>query len=137
MPSLVTLVVGWAVIVFALHGMVADPSANAPHLFRLLIGLNLVNDAIVVPAVIVLALLVRRWLAPWLVLPVQVGLIVSAVVTLYAVPLVGSWGKSAQAGPSRLPFNYAHNLIGVLAVIWLACTVLALWRRRRARTTSS
>lgn len=129
--SVVCLVAGWAVIVFAIHGMVADPSANPPHLFRLLVELNVLNDAIAVPVIIALAVVARRWLPVWLLLPVQAGLVVSAVVALYAVPLVGGWGKSAAAGPSRLPFDYAHNLAGVLVIVWLICGLWALWRWRR------
>ena len=130
---LACLVLGWAVIIFAIHGMVGDPSANPPHLFRLLIELNVLNDAIVVPVVIVLALLLRRWLPGWLLLPVQAGLVSSALVTLYAAPLVGGWGKSVAAGSSRLPFDYAHNLLEVLAVVWVVCGLWALGRRRLAR----
>jgi hypothetical protein len=102
----------------------------------LLIGLNVVNDAIVIPIVFVLAWLVRRMLPRWAVVPVEIGLFASAVVVLYAYPLVGGWGHTARAGPSRLPHDYADSLAVVLGVIWLVCALGALaagqWRRRRA-----
>ena len=130
------LVVGWAVIVFALHGMISEPSANPPNLFRLLIGLNVVNDAIVIPIVLVISLLVRRVLPRWALVPVQIGLFASAVVVLYAYPLLGGWGHTARAGPSRLPHDYAGSLAVVLGTIWLVCALGALatrqWRRRTA-----
>jgi len=128
----VFLLVGWAVIIFAIHGMVAD-RANPPGVWKLLVGLNIVNDALVAPVLVVVAVLVRRLVPGWLVAPLDVGLIASAVVTLYAYPLVGSWGKSAAAGYSRLPFDYAHSLLMVLGAIWFACALLALWSWSRKR----
>jgi len=130
------LAVGWAVIAFAIHGLVAD-RANPPAVFELLVGLNVLNDAVVVPVVIILAVLVRRLAPAWAVVPVDVGLLVSAVVVIYAFPLVGSWGKSARAGTSRLPFDYAHSLLMVLGAVWVVCALWALWSWRRARSTAA
>jgi hypothetical protein len=130
------LVVGWAVIVFALHGMISNPGANPSNLFRLLIGLNVVNDALVIPVVLAISLLVRRALPRWAILPVQVGLFASAVVVLYAYPLLGGWAHTARAGPSRLPHDYADSLAWVLGIIWVVCALGAIgarqWRRRPA-----
>ena len=130
------LVIGWAVILFALHGMISEPSADPRNLFRLLIGLNVVNDAIVIPIVLVISLLVRRVLPQWALVPVQIGLFASAVVVLYAYPLLGGWGHTARAGPSRLPHDYAGSLTVVLSAIWLVCGLGALaarqWRHRPA-----
>ena len=70
-------------------------SANPPHLFRLLIGLNVVNDAVVIPIVLAISVLVRRVLPRWCILSAQVGLFASAVVVLYAYPLLGDWGRTA------------------------------------------
>lgn len=128
------LIVGWAVIVFALHGMISEPASNPHDLFRLLIGLNVVNDTLVIPVVLAISLLVRRVLPRWAILPVQVGLFASAVVVLYAYPLLGGWGHTARAGPSRLPHDYAESLIWVLGAICLVCALGAIaarqWRRR-------
>ena len=107
--------------------------ANPPQVWKLLIGLNIVNDALVAPALVVAAFVVRRFVPGWLVAPLDVGLIASAVVTLYAYPLVGSWGKSAAAGSSRLPFDYAHSLLMVLGAIWFVCALLAVWSWSRKR----
>jgi hypothetical protein len=131
-----SLIVGWAVIVFALNGMLSEPASNPPNLFRLLIGLNVVNDALVIPIVLAISLLVRRVLPRWAILPVQVGLFASAVVVIYAYPLLGGWGHTARAGPSRLPHDYADSLAWVLGAIWLVCALMAVaarqWRRRPA-----
>jgi hypothetical protein len=129
--QVVSLAVGWAVIIFALHGMLADRSSNPPHLFRLLIGLNIVNDAVAIPIVLAISVLLRRVLPPWCILSAQIGLFASAVVVLYAYPLLGDWGRTVNAGSSRLPFNYAHNILWVLATIWLVCGAILLWQWRR------
>jgi hypothetical protein len=130
------LIVGWAVIVFALHGMISNPGANPSNLFRLLIGLNVVNDALVIPIVLAISLLVRRALPRWAILPVQVGLFASVVVVLYAYPLLGGWAHTTRAGPSRLPHDYADSLAWVLGIIWLVCALGAIgarqWRRHPA-----
>jgi hypothetical protein len=133
-----TLAVGWGVIAFGVHGMASNWSgSNPPVVLRTIVGLNVVNDALVVPAVLLVAVACRRVLARWLVVPVDVGLILTAVVVVYSYPLVGSWGKSARAGTSRLPWNYAHNLAVVVGVIWAACALLALWSWNRSRPARS
>lgn len=130
------LLVGWAVVVFGMHGLVSNWSgSNPPAVLRTAIGLNVVNDALVVPGVLLVAAACRRLLPRWLLVPVQVGLIVTAVVVLYAYPLVGSWGKSSRAGTSVLPWNYAHNLLVVVGSVWAFCALLGLWSWTRARAT--
>ena len=132
------LLVGWAVIAFALHGLISQPASNPPNLFRLLVSLNVVNDAIVIPIVLGISLLVRRILPRWAIMPAQIGLFASAVVVLYAYPLLGGWGHTARAGPSRLPHDYADSLAFVLGTIWLVCALGAIaarqWQRRPARS---
>lgn len=130
------LVIGWAVIIFALHGMISERAANPPGLFKLLIGLNIVNDALVIPIVLALSVLMRRLLPKWALLPTQFGLFASAIILLYAYPLIGGWGHSARAGYSRLPYDYAHNIWWPLGAIALACGFLAIWQRRRHSSSS-
>ena len=132
----VFLVAGWGLIGYALTEMVLHASsANPPQLFILLVGLNVVNDLVVVPVTIGLALLARRLCPPWLLAPVQLGLIVTAAVLVYAAPIVGGFGRSAAAGASRLPWNYTQNVAVVLGVVWGVVVLLAVWSwRRRARS---
>jgi hypothetical protein len=125
------LIVGWVSIVIGLFGILDHrSSANPFKVFRLLVGLNVFNDAVVVPVVLGLAFAVHRWAPRWLLAPMQIWLIVSGVVSLYAYPLVGAFGKKPSQ-PSELPFNYAHNLLIVLGCITLFCLGLAVrsWRR--------
>jgi hypothetical protein len=129
------LVVGWIAIAIGLFGVFDHPKqASAFNVFRLLVGLNIVNDAIAIPALLLVAWAVWRWAPEWCLVPVQVWLIVGGIVTLYAYPLVGSYGK-ARANSSQLPFNYAHNLLIVLACVTVVCGLLAYrsWRKERTR----
>jgi hypothetical protein len=129
----VGLAVGWVAIVIGLFGVFDHASqANPFKVFRLLLGLNIFNDAVVVPVVLGLAFAVHRWAPRWLLVPAQVWLIICGVVSLYAYPLVGDFGRKPSQ-PSELPFNYAHNLMIVLACITLFCAGLAVrfWRRQR------
>jgi hypothetical protein len=131
----ILLVVGWIAIAIGLFGVFDHPKqASAFNVIRLLIGLNIVNDAIAIPVLLLVAWVVRRWAPGWCLVPVQVWLIVAGIVILYAYPLVGSYGK-ARGNASQLPFNYAHNLLIVLGCITVGCGLLAYgsWRKDRAR----
>ena len=133
--SRVCLVLGWGVIGYALYETVTHWNAtNPPQLFTLLIGLNLVNDLVVVPVVIGLAVVARRLCPPWLLGSVQLGLIITGAVLLYAAPLLGGFGHVAAAGTSRLPWNYTQNLAVVLGAVWGVCGLLSLWTWRRTRS---
>ena len=128
---------GWVAILIGLfgifdHGSQADPL----RVFRLLIGLNIFNDAVVVPVVLGVGFAAHRWVPRWLLVPTQVWLIICGVVSLYAYPLVGGFGRKPSQ-PSELPFNYSHNLLIVLSCITLFCAGLAVraWRRQRRTAT--
>lgn len=127
----VAVVAGWTAIGIGLFGVFDHPgSANAFKVFRLLIGLNIVNDALVVPTLLLMAFLVRRWAPRWLIVPAEVWFIMSGAVAVYAYPLVGGFGKS-KVNPSVLPHNYAHDLLIVIGCITAFSALLALrsWRR--------
>jgi fatty acid desaturase len=125
------LLAGWGVLAFGLVGLLLHPESSPPALFRLLVGLNVANVALVAPAIVVVAALVRRAVPRWAVAPVGVGLIATAVVVVYAYPLVGGFDRTARAGSSRLPLNYTHSLAMVLGAIWFVCAAMALWAWRR------
>jgi hypothetical protein len=128
------LVVGWAGIVFGLQGLISHPAPGKPFdTLRTLVLLNIANDALIVPVLIGMALLLRRLLPRWTITGVQVGLLASGVVLLFAYPLLGDWGRTARAGYSRLPWDYAHNVAIVLAGIWFVAACIAAWSWRRTR----
>ncbi len=127
--------IGWTAIGIGLFGVLDHPgSANAFKVFRLLVGLNIVNDAIVIPTVLVLAFAVRRLAPRWLILPAQVWFIMAGTVVVYAYPLVGGYGRS-KVNSSILPHDYAHSLLIVLGSITLFSALLALRSWRRARVS--
>ena len=62
------MAIGWTVIGVGLFGVFDHPgSANAFKVFRLLVGLNVVNDAVVIPTLLLLAFAVRRLAPRWLI----------------------------------------------------------------------
>jgi hypothetical protein len=128
--------VGWAVMAFAGWGILGDPGAtNPPQLVRWVVGAALVHDLLVAPIVTAVAVLLALRAPAWWGRPVGWAVAASAVVVLFAVPLVRGFGKH-ELNASALPRDYTANLIGVVAMIWaataLTITVRAL-RRRRAR----
>ena len=129
------MAIGWAAIGVGLFGVFDHPgSANAFKVFRLLIGLNVVNDAVVIPTLLLLAFTARRLAPRWLMMPMQVWFIMAGAVTVFAYPMVGDFGRS-KVNPSILPHNYAHSLLIVLGCITVFSALLA-WRSwRRARSS--
>ena len=128
-PFWVALAVGWSMIAFGIHGIIdrVGGRTNPVGLARLFIGLNLVHDVVVAPVVIVAGVALGRVL-PRAVRPViQGALIVSAVVVLYAYPLVCGYGRIAES-PSVLPLDYGHGLLVVLATIWAATLAILVGR---------
>ncbi|HUC04766.1 MAG TPA: hypothetical protein VL961_05155 [Acidimicrobiales bacterium] len=131
----VGVALGWTAIGIGLFGLVDHPrSASAFKVLRLLIGLNVVNDAVVVPAVLLLALAVRRMAPRWFILPAQVWFIAAGSVSVYAYPLVGGFGRS-KVNASILPHDYAHSYLIVLGCITAFSALLAWRSRRRARVS--
>jgi hypothetical protein len=129
----IAVAIGWTAIGIGLFGVFDhSTSVHAFKLLRLLIGLNIVNDAIIVPVVLGIAYVVRRKSPRWLMAPAQVWLMMCGVICLYAYPFVGDYGRMAS-NPSLLPFNYAHRLLLLLGIITAACSVLAFISWRRAR----
>ncbi|HEY3841813.1 MAG TPA: hypothetical protein VGL48_01070 [Acidimicrobiales bacterium] len=129
----VGVALGWTAIGIGLFGLIDHPrSADAFKVLRLLVGLNVVNDAIVIPATLLLAFVVRRVAPRWVILPAQVWFIMAGGVSVYAYPLVGGFGRS-KVNSSILPHNYAHSLLVVLGCITVFSALLAVRSWRRAR----
>jgi hypothetical protein len=126
-------VVGWAVIAIGLRGIFEKHVDTRPgQLARFVVGGALLHDLFVAPLVILAAVLLAR-AVPGRARPfVQAAVMVSAVVALFAYPLVRAYGLAAN-NPTSLPHNYGANLLVVLGVVWAVVAVLALRRLRRAR----
>ena len=128
------LAVGGACMAFGLVSLLSKAGATEPANFALFfVGLALVHDLMLAPAVIVLGVALRR-VTPRAGRGLVLGsLVVSAVVTLFSVRLVAGWGAQPD-NPSFLPRNYVLGLAAVLAVVWggaIALTALSLRRSRR------
>lgn len=119
-------------MVYAVRGIfMHSVDTNPSQLFRLLIGLDLVHDLLLAPIVVIAGYGLTRLVPARVRPPVTAGLFVSAVVALYAYPLVRGFGRFAEFNSSRLPNNYATGLVTVLAAVWAVTAVLVVIRLRR------
>ncbi len=106
---------GTGLMLVGAWGSVFGEDAAPLRVAALLLAAALVHDLVLAPAVALVGLVVRR-LPRRLRSPVQVGLIVGAVVVLVSVPVVGRFGARAD-NPSLLPRDYGHGLALVLALV--------------------
>ena len=122
--------IGWVVIGIGVRGIFEKHVDTRPgQLARFVVGGALVHDLVVAPLVILAAVLLAR-AVPGRARPfVQAALVVSAVVALFAYPLVRGYGLAAN-NPTSLPHKYAANLLLVLGAVWAVAAVLALRRLR-------
>lgn len=121
-PLVLGIVVGAACTAV---GVAAAVETSKPTvLVRWVVGLTLAHDLVLVPAVLLVGLVVRR--RPWL----AGGLLVSGVVALVAFPLVRGYGRR-PGDPSALPRDYTRGLLVTLAAVWLLTAAGAVLARRR------
>jgi hypothetical protein len=128
------LVPGWLIIAWAVRGVWRQRGGTVPRGFaRWFLGAGLVHDLLWLPAVLVVGWGTRRSPAAvrW---PVQAGLATSAVLTVFAWPLLRGYSRRAS-NPTVLPLRYGTAFATVLAIVWaavaLAIAIPALRRRRR------
>lgn len=107
-------------------------TVNAVEGLAWFVGGPVVHDGLVAPVVGAVGLLIARRLArPWRA-PVTVGLVLTAVLTLLALPLL--WRPFGVArNPGLHDGDYGTGLAIALGVVWLAVAVtgLAQWRRSK------
>lgn len=130
----VTSVAGGLVLLYGVRGLLQHRGATHPYeTLRLLVGLDIVHDLLVVPIVLGLWILVRRVTPAAVAAVLTAGAFISAVVAVFAYPAIRGYGRVTTT-PSRLPNNYATGLSTTLAVVWGVLAVVAAvsaWRRRR------
>ncbi len=130
------LVVGGMVMAVGVRGLIVNRAAlmatNPPGWLGLWLGANLVHDLVLVPAVLAVGLAVRRLVPAPVRAVVQAGLLCSAVVVLYALPLVLGLG-STGGNDTILPRDYGRGLFFVLAVVAVVTAAAALFVSRRPR----
>lgn len=129
----VGLAVGWALMAYGIWGALANADRTEPiQLAAYVIGAAVLHDAIVVPVVVAVGWLASRWLPPAARGPVRGALALSAILVVFAYPLVRRLGAH-PTNSSALPLHYGPNLALVLGVVWIVTVVLVVARFRRQR----
>ena len=94
----ITAAAGWAVIGWAVYGIVSNSLDTRPaNLAKFVVGGALLHDLLVAPLAIVFGVLVARAVPGPARAPVQAALAVSAIVAVFAWPLVRAYGLAATA----------------------------------------
>jgi len=128
----VGVAIGWAAMVFGLRGLWDEQRPEQVVNWALyLVGLDLLHDALVAPALCAVGVGLARLLRPPLRVPVQVALIASGAVLLVA------WAPLARTGdvvgnPTIQPLDYPTAVATALGLVWFVCGALGVfsWRRR-------
>ena len=126
----ISAAVGWAVIGWGVAGIFRHSLDTRPaNLAKFVVGGALLHYLLIAPVVILAGVLVARAVPARFRGPVQAALIVSAVVALFAWPLVRGYGLAAN-NPTSLPHNYGLNLLIVLGVVWAVAAGAVLLKLR-------
>jgi hypothetical protein len=123
---------GLAALGYGAYGLLTDGGANPIGQLVFAAVLLAGHDFVVVPLVVLAGVALARWVPAPARTPARAALVVSAAVSLVALPFVVGAGRIAD-NPSAFPQSYGRNLAIILAVVW---TVAAVWaavnvRRRR------
>jgi hypothetical protein len=126
------LALGVPLIGHGLRGAVVDAADTHPsELARWVIGAALVQDLVVVPVAIAIALLARRFTPRRAWPPVRAGLAATGILALVGWPFVRGYGDD-PTNPSLLPRNYGAGLAAAIGVVWLAVAGWVGWRYNQA-----
>jgi hypothetical protein len=129
------LTFGWAVIAFGIAGLIANRADTKPlEVATRFAELVLVHDAVIAPVAILFGAMATHWLPSTLRGPIRGALALSAIVVVFALPLVQRLG--ARRNSSVLPLAYGPNLAIVLSAIWVTTgtvIVVRLLTKRRER----
>jgi hypothetical protein len=128
-------VVGAAIVLFGIRGLLENEPRGAESAIRWFIGGALVLDLIVVPIGAALGWVGRRATPAWAWPAVRAGLLTSAVLIAFALPLVLDQGGTPD-NPTVRPRDYETGLLLALAATWTAAGAwLAVAARRRGART--
>lgn len=127
------LVLGIPIIGWGIRGILLESARTHPgELGRWIVGSALVHDALVLPVVFAVAVLVRRVVPPRAWPPVRWGMTTTAILAVVSWPFVRGYGRSAS-NPSLLPRDYGAGVAIAVVVVWLVVVALALRSHHRAR----
>lgn len=135
LARIVLAALGISAVGFGLWGAVLTPGAQPLRHFTFMASLVLAHDLVLLPCMLAVGALVVRYVPTPVRATVQGALIISAAVSLTALPFVLGFGKLAD-NPSALPANYTTGLLIVLAAVWATAAVVAGLRHRRKDRTS-
>jgi hypothetical protein len=124
--------VGVAVVGYAAVGAVSDPGVNLVGVVGFLGAVLIGHDLFLLPIATAVGVLLVRVVPAWARAWVQAGLVLSAILTVIAIPLLLGVGRVAD-DPSRLPLDYPRGLLIVLSAIWVTVLGGAGWSYRRSR----
>lgn len=102
---------------------------------RWLVTGALVHDLIVAPLAIAVGWVVVRYAPRALKAPLQMVLVISAVLVAVSWPALRGYGQ-VPSNPTYLPRDYASGLLLSLAAVWAVGATWALARLRRGRPSA-
>ena len=122
----VGLLIGGGVMAFGIRGVLMQSGATDPSaLTSWVIGADLLHDLLIAPIAVAIGWGVNRAVPGRWRVPVQAGLIASAITLAIGWPGLRGYGRHlVPDNPSVQPLNYAKAVVTVLAIIW---GVVALW----------
>jgi hypothetical protein len=121
---------GLAALGYGGYGLFVNDRPDLLGVCRFLVIVLVAHDFVVLPVTIGIGALVVRFAPAWARRPVVAALVVSAVVTVVAAPLVIGKGRIAD-NPSAFPQRYGLHLLFILAVVWAAAAVWTVVNRMR------
>jgi hypothetical protein len=125
------LLPGFAALAWGAVGLVRDDRVPLPAWLTWFVGSALVHDLVIAPVVVVVGALLARLLPRPARPPIVVGLVVSGVLTLVALPFILDLGTSRE--PGFLPLDYGRNLLLLIAGVMAVAVVWAVAASARAR----
>lgn len=131
----VTMALGGAVTLFGAAGLFTAEGNDLKSFIPWFAGGALLVDLVVVPLAAAIGLLGRRLIPPPAWPPVRAALLASAVLAVFAAPLVADLGGRPD-NESLRPRDYGSGLLTAVVVIWaitLAVAVATMAADRRHR----
>lgn len=124
------LAVGAPIIAWGIRGILMESARTHPgEIARWIVGSALVHDAVLLPVVVSVAVVARRFVPDQAWPAVRWALATSGVVALVSWPFVRGYGRRA-GNPSLLPRDYGAGVAIAIAGVWLLTAALC-WRAQR------
>ncbi len=131
------LIIGGGVFTFGLIGLMTNSSQTRPgNMVKYVVGGLIAHDALVAPAVVIVAFLLTRLLPAAIRGGIQATLAVCATLVVMSIPVLRGDGRDPNE-PSLLPYDYPRNLAIVLAIILVGGIALTLARAARQRRAAT